>query len=225
MNIKTDQILVNVHIHIRGVSTSSQLERDERDQAARETERKVTRRVEVESEFSKAKVLASKYRNAVVKHVVFTPLGNLADAKRVGELRAELEPIRQEIDAHNQTAQAHVIEATFIALPINVALDEGAMHSLSSQVDEQLAEVEKALRRGDEPAAQAWLKRNKNLAALMPAIIGAAIEDTIKDVRVACATLRASEKAGKDLVSVSASLDLSMLDAARGMISAPASAA
>ena len=218
ITVNPDSQLVICHTRIKGIETTSEVVRDEREGTRHETERTTTRVVANVREHREAKKIESLARAAVRKFALHTPIGNVSDGQRVASLRARFTRIEEQAAEHNERAEHHKIHVSLLVLPIAAALGPEAQRALCEEVTTALDSVTQLLRSGDVEGVRSWRMRNRNLDALMPEVIAGALRTALGEIGEAQRALTREIKNGKDAATVGSALDLSTLEVAASLI-------
>lgn len=213
INLSTDAWAVALTVSIDGVETQSEIVEKVSIGDAIETEKRVNERIANEEQYEAAKALRNKLRACITKHTHHVePLGNLTNLVKVEALRAEYAWVETLVAAHNgQPDQQHRINATLIALPIGQVITPEAQARICEVVREELMCLKRTAEAKDVKKLAALVNQRKNLASLMPDIVGRAVQGGIDAAKQALHLLR-EQAAGKLPDTIPA--DLSALDAA-----------
>jgi hypothetical protein len=173
-----------VYASIAGRTTSTELLSKDRDGEEVTTERKTQEIVANAEQYEKAKSLVGKLRAALGRHATnVEPLGYLTDPARLAEFKVTVAAVEAEIEAHNAILdQCHPIRHDVLILPIGRVLDEKSQRRLCATVTEELTTAKLMLQNGDVKNLGAWLQHRKNLASLMPSIVGRVVDSAIEQI-------------------------------------------
>lgn len=132
-------------------------------------------------QFEKATALVGKLRACLGRYATnVEPLGYITDPMRLAEFRAAVALVETEIDEHNaQVNQPHPIKHDVLVLPVGRILDERSQKRLCDTVSEALREAKALLQAGNVKDLGYWLQHRKNLAGLMPAIVGRVVDAAV----------------------------------------------
>lgn len=217
MEITRDAHVVIMTASIGGVERQSTELRQETMGQAWEVDRKVEVRIENMGQHTRARELVSKARAILPRYCTSTPLGHLTNTPRLVVMRDDLREVRELIDDHNaEPDQRHPIALGCVVLPIGIALDEEAQAMLCETVRTELTQAKAWLEAREFKLVSGWLGKNKNLSALMPALVGNVVAgaiETIRDQRNAAA------KAARD--NEPYTLELEQVDSAIGWCASP----
>lgn len=173
-----------VYASIGGRSTSTELVGEDRVGDEKTTERRTEEVIANVEQYERAKGLVGKLRAALNRFATnVEPLGYITDPARLAEFREAIAEVEAKITAHNEEfGQAHVISHDVLILPIGRVLDEKSQKRLCSMVSEELRNARSMLRTGKVKELGAWLQHRKNLAGLMPSIVGRVVDAAIGQI-------------------------------------------
>lgn len=183
IQVNSDTVLVKLRGTVTGVTRKSVELRDERLGDTRETERNLTVTKHDEAECEKAQGFLNQLRAAVDKYTVNVENLSLSNRAKIEALKLEVAPVLEDIERHNAGAQHHRVDATLLMLPIEIQTDPAAVHAVLTQIVSELDRAKELAKFGDVHGLNNWLKRSKNLGALVPAVTAAVVDDAIEEVR------------------------------------------
>lgn len=189
MLLSEDTHVVIIHAGVTGrKSTTTVLSTNVDPETGKE--RKSTKTdtvVENRAKYDEATSLVNRLRRLASEHCTFSPIGQLTDSVRLAKLEEERAQIEAEINAWNDAEdQVHFIEHDVIVMPIGRILDEKTQAKLIDAVHKALVEGRTLLEKGDVKGLGSFLNNRKNLAALMPPIVGRVVQsalDALTDAR------------------------------------------
>lgn len=241
IELSADTVLVKLYGGVTGVTRSAIDKGTKHDGRAVETTNLVTTRQADAVEAEKARKLLSKLR-AIVDSYTTTVLNlTIANTGDLAALRAEVEPVQAQIEAHNAAAKFHRIDRALIMAPISLKADPAALTEICRQISDELKVARGFFQptfaaNGDALSGQAatlaawkvpvdnWMKRTKGLGALFPTITGQVITDAIDSVKVLRGRVvdgtKAFEKTGNSETTAfrKALTDVSTVDGALGLL-------
>lgn len=186
MLLSDDTSVVIIHASVTGRKSRTEVLSVEVDPESGK-ERKQTKTdtvVENREKFDAATSLMNKLRRLASDYCTSSPIGQLTDPTRLAQLEAEQREIEREInDWNDQPGQVHFVEHDVIVMPIGRILDEKTQAKLLRTVREALQEGKRLLEAGDVKALGGFLNNRKNLAALMPPIVGRVVEQALEALR------------------------------------------
>jgi len=210
LSLAANSVLVRLFVSVTGITRRTDDEKERVDGKALEVERTTTTRVNDPAEAGAAKKLANQLRAIADKHTASVLGMSLTTAEKIPALRAEIDPVREAIRAHNASARFHRIDSALILAPIGLNADRETLTEVLRQVTDEL-KVAKAFfdaaTLSPDAVLKSWLvpldnwrDRTKNLGNLFPNITGQCIAEALESVddlrsKVAVAA-RSAEKVG-----------------------------
>lgn len=173
-----------VYASIAGKSTSTEIISEDTVDKTQEKETRTNTVITNVDQFKSAQTLVNSLRACLGRFATnVEPLGYITDPDRLAEFIEATSKIEAKIEAHNATEdQAHRIKYDVLVLPIGRVLDEKGQRRLCTTVSEALIEVRGLLKAGDVDGVRYWLAHRKNLAGLMPAIVGRVVQSAIEQI-------------------------------------------
>jgi len=209
LSLAANSVLVRLFVSVTGITRRTDDEKERVDGKALEVERTTTTRVNDPAEAGNAKKLANQLRAIADKHTASILGMSLTTAEKIPALRAEIDPVREAIRAHNASARFHRIDSALILAPIGLNADRETLTEVLRQVTDELKVAKAFFETTPAPDAvlkswlvplDNWRDRTKNLGNLFPNITGQCIAEALESVddlrsKVAVAA-RSAEKVG-----------------------------
>ncbi len=202
-----------VYAGISGKTTQTEVVDESTVDKTQEKETRVNTTIANVDQFKAAQTLVNALRACLPRFATnVEPLGYITDPDRLAGFQSAVDEIEAKIEAHNAIEnQEHVIKYDVLVLPIGRVLDERSQRRLCATVSEALTEARTMLKAGDIAGVRYWLAHRKNLAGLMPAIVGRVVENAIgqitdqskrlaKLIKVPMAPEKAAEQMEVDLI-------------------------
>jgi len=184
LTMSDDAHALAVYASISGRTTSTEIVSTEHDGSEQTTEKRTEEIIADVAQYDRAKGLVGKLRAALSRFATnVEPLGYITDPVRLADFKVATAEIEALIETHNnELGQSAHITYDVLCLPIGRVLDEKSQRRLCSMVAEELATARKMLKAGDVKNLGAWLQHRKNLAGLMPAIVGRVVDSAIGQI-------------------------------------------
>lgn len=173
-----------VYASISGKSTSTEVVEQIVTAGTEEKETRVNTVITDLQRYRDAQTLVNALRACLGRFATnVEPLGYITDPERLAEFVKAVAEIEEKIAEHNAILdQPHRIKHDVLVLPIGRVLDEKSQRRLCSTVSEALIEARTMLKAGDIAGVRYWLAHRKNLAGLMPAIVGRVVQAAIVQI-------------------------------------------
>jgi hypothetical protein len=186
MTLSDDTHALGVHAKISGRSSTTVTVGRKTDGRTEETDKETKTVITDLPQYEAATALVGKLRGCLTRYATnVEPVGFVTDSARLAEFNAAIEEVEAEITAHNERLnQPHPIAHDIMRLSIGRIMDEGTQRSLCRTVSEALTEAKGMLQAGDVKALGYWLQHRKNIASLMPRIVGRVVECAIEQLTV-----------------------------------------
>jgi hypothetical protein len=185
VTLSDDSFAIGIHAAVGGKSSTTELlEHNVEGKTEEKASRVETTIVNVEQHAAGTK-LVNRLRALLPKYATCVePLGYMTDPERLNNFNREVSEIEEEIRVHNaipgQTAR---IKFDVLALPVGRILDEKTQHRLCDAVTEALTEGKEMLIKGEIDDLQQHLNHRKNIAGLMPPIVGRVVQSAMEQLR------------------------------------------
>lgn len=205
---------LGVYASITGRTSKTEVIDQNKVEETEHTESRVNTTIANVTQYEAAKTLVNALRAALPRFATnVEPLGYITDPTRLAEFKACVAEIEAKIEAHNADPdQQHRIKYDVMTLPIGRVLDEKSQRRLCATVSEALTEARALLKAGDLAGARYFLAHRKNLAGLMPAIVGRVVQTAIESIGEQTKKLGKLIKAPMDPAKAALEMDVSLID-------------
>lgn len=218
LRLPEDSILMIPHCRVTGGKRTSAIKVREDEEGNRlETEKQVTTTIDDVEERKRAEALASEGVYQVRRLSHSTPIGYVTRREILPQIDQGLDALRARVATFNGGSQFCKVSVGYLAIPLSIDLGPSVARALAEHVRDALERVRGAVQAGGAGLPAAMLGA-KNADQLATGMLREAIAMALDQAREAGREISAQVKRGVSPASAGALADVSLIDAAIGML-------